>query len=45
MSGGGRFLTRGLDKVRGEAALSVLADNMIRAVTILGARTLATRLA
>ena len=44
MSGGGRFLTRGLDKVRGEAALSVLAYNMIRAITLLGARTLATRL-
>jgi Transposase DDE domain len=31
MTGGGRFLTRGLDKGKTEAALSVLAYNMIRA--------------
>lgn len=36
MSGGGRFLTRGLRRVKAEAALSVLAFNMIRVVNTLG---------
>lgn len=36
MSGGGRFLTRGLRKVKAEAALSVLAFNIIHAVNAYG---------
>jgi transposase len=36
MSGGGRFLTRGLSKVKGEAALSVLAYNILRASNLSG---------
>lgn len=40
MSGGGRFLTRGLRKVKAEAALSVLAFNIIHAVNAFGAETL-----
>lgn len=36
MSGGGRFLTRGLRKVKAEAALSVLAFNIIHAVNAFG---------
>ena len=35
MTAGGRFLTRGLKKVDGEAALSVLAYNLIRAIRAL----------
>ena len=34
MMAGGRFLTRGLKKVSGEAALSVLAYNLIRAINL-----------
>lgn len=45
MTAGGRFLTRGLKKVSGEAALSVLAYNMIRAINLVGATTLQARLA
>lgn len=45
MTAGGRFLTRGLKKVSGEVALSVLAYNMIRAINLLGATTLQARLA
>ena len=45
MTAGGRFLTRGLDKVRAEAALSVLAYNLIRAINLVGFPTLRTRLA
>ena len=37
MTAGGRFLTRGIIKVSGEAALSVLAYNIIRAITLIGA--------
>jgi len=36
MSGGGRFLTRGLRKVKAEAALSVLAYNVLHAVNAFG---------
>ncbi len=45
MTAGGRFLTRGLKKVAGEAALSVLAYNIIRAINLAGARALRARLA
>jgi len=45
MTAGGRFLTRGLEKVRGEAALSVLAYNIIRTINLVGAATLRARLA
>lgn len=40
MSGGGRFLTRGLRKVKAEAALSVLAFNIIHAVHAFGSETM-----
>ncbi|MDP3593646.1 MULTISPECIES: IS1182 family transposase [unclassified Phenylobacterium] len=36
MSGGGRFLTRGLRAVKAEAALSILAFNIIHAVNVFG---------
>lgn len=45
MTAGGRFLTRGLKKVGGEAALSVLAYNLIRAINLIGATILCARLA
>jgi transposase len=45
MSAGGRVLTRGRRKVSGEAALSVLAYNIIRAINIVAATTLRTSLA
>ena len=45
MAAGGRFLTGGLKKVGGEAALSVLAYNIIRAINLIGAATLRARLA
>jgi hypothetical protein len=45
MTAGGRFLTRGLKKVGGEAALSVLAYNLIHAINLIGATTLCARLA
>jgi transposase len=45
MTAGGRFLSRGLKKVSGEAALSVLAYNIIRAINLVGAITLRARLA
>ena len=45
MTAGGRFLTRGLKKVSGEAALSVLAYNLIRAISLIGATTLRAKLA
>ena len=45
MTAGGRFLTRGLKKVAGEAALSVLAYNIIRAINLAGAGALRARLA
>lgn len=37
MTAGGRFLTRGLTKVKAEAALSVLAYNILRAINLVGA--------
>jgi len=45
MTAGGRFLTRGLKKVGGDAALSVLAYNIIPAIDLIGAATLRARLA
>jgi len=45
MTAGGRFLTRGLKKTRAEAALSVLAYNLIRAINLIGAATLCAKLA
>jgi transposase len=45
MTVGGRFLTRGLQKVSSEAALSVLAYNIIRAINLVGAATLRASLA
>jgi hypothetical protein len=40
MSGGGRFQTRGLRRVKAEAALSILAYNIIHAVNAFGAHKL-----
>jgi hypothetical protein len=40
MSGGGRFLTRGLKAVKAEAVLSILAFNMLHAVNAFGAERL-----
>ena len=37
---GGRFLTRGLKAVKAEAALSILAFNMLHAVNAFGAERL-----
>lgn len=45
MTAGGRFLTRGIKRVRGETALSVLAYNMIRVINLIGAASLRARLA
>lgn len=45
MTAGGRFLGRGIRKVRAEAALSVLAYNLLRAINHVGAATLRTTLA
>jgi transposase len=45
MTAGGRFLTRGLTKVKAEAALSVLAYNILRAMNLVGATHLRARLA
>ena len=45
MTAGGRFLTRGLKKTRTEAALSVLAYNIIRTINLIGAATLRASLA
>jgi transposase len=45
MTAGGRFFTRGLKKVSGEAALSVLAYNIIRTINLIGAANLKTSLA
>ena len=42
---GGRFLMRGLDKAAGEAALAVLAYNLLRVANILGVPDLRARLA
>src|SRR3546814_17475999 len=43
MSGGGRFLTRGLRRVKAEAALSVLAFNISRASNAFGTGALMSR--
>jgi hypothetical protein len=40
MSGGGRFLTRGLRAVKAEAALSILAFNILHAVNAFGVRAI-----
>jgi len=45
MTAGGRFLTRGRNKAHAEAALSVLAYNIIRALNLIGASTLRAKLA
>ena len=45
MTAGGRFLTRGLAKVKAEAALSILAYNILRAVNLIGASDLSAKLA
>ena len=45
MTAGGRFLTRGISKASAEAALSVLAYNIIRTINLVGAATLRTSLA
>jgi transposase len=45
MTAGGRFLTRGLTKVRAEAALSILAYNVLRAINLIGAPDLTATLA
>lgn len=45
MTAGGRFLTRGLAKVKAEAALSVLACNIMSAINLNGLSPLGTRLA
>ena len=45
MTAGGRFLTRGLAKVKAEAALSVLAYNILRTVNLIGASSLSASLA
>ena len=45
MTAGGRFLTRGRNKAHAEAALSVLAYNIIRAINLIGAATLRAKLA
>ena len=40
MSGGGRFLTRGLKAVKAEAALSILAFNILHAANAFGTRAI-----
>lgn len=45
MTAGGRFLTRGLTKVRAETALSILAYNILRAINMIGTSDLRARLA
>jgi hypothetical protein len=42
MSGGGRFLTRGLRRVKAEAALSILAFNILHAANIFERKALPT---
>jgi transposase len=44
MCGGGRFLTRGLKAVKAEAALSILAFNLLHAVNVFGAKRIAPTL-
>ena len=45
MTAGGRFLTRGITKVKAEAALSILAYNILRAINLIGPFELRARLA
>jgi len=45
MTAGGRFLTRGLNKVKAETALSVLAYNILRTINLVGASGLRASLA
>jgi transposase len=45
MTAGGRFLTRGLNRVKAETALSVLAYNILRAINLVGASGLRAGLA
>jgi hypothetical protein len=45
MTAGGRFLTRGITKVKAEAALSILAYNILRAINLVGPFELRARLA
>src|SRR3546814_16005718 len=40
MSGGGRFLTRGLRAVKAEAALSLLAFHLLHAMNAIGTRAI-----
>lgn len=40
MTNGGRFLTRGMENVKTETALSILSYNMLRAINILGVRNM-----
>ena len=42
---GGRFLVRGLQKVKAEMALAVVAYNMTRAINVLGVKRLCQALA
>ena len=42
--GWGRFLTRGITKVKAETALSVLAYNILRAINLIGPLDLRARL-
>jgi transposase len=44
MTAGGRFLTRGITKVKAETALSVLAYNILRAINLIGPINLRARL-
>jgi transposase len=43
MTAGGRFLTRGIEKAKAEAALSVLAYNILRAINLAGVAGLRAR--
>ncbi len=45
MMGGGRFLLRGLDKVKAEAGMCMLAYNLKRVINLMGVETLCARLA
>ena len=45
MTAGGRFLTRGLNKVKAETALSALPYNILRAINLVGASGLRASLA
>ncbi len=45
MTADGRFLNRGITKVKAEAALSILAYNILRAINLIGSFDLRARLA